>query len=338
MLPRRERRVVRVVDRGGGDERGPTGRGGWTAQRRETASLSGGAARLRPRGGRRLLLPARRTAEGRPSTSTPRPSRHGSSSRVRSPAFRSGRRPSSRSVGRPPRCCRRPAARPGLGGEWSAPGRHDHREGPAAGRAAAGRGHRRGAAGAGAGSGSGRADPRRRGAGRGGGGGGDRSGTGAFRDGLLDDLGRVHGEISGLLERTTYGRTRRWAPATPPPRPYRMARPSSRPSRPRSPRTTSGPPSASQGAQGTCSGGLGQLCRLRRSPLPPWAVASRVPASPKRRSDGLQAGQARPAAPGAVTGLGGGRGGKAGLEGRDGATVGGTGRRHHGDRPGLAVG
>ena len=23
-----------------------------------------------------------------------------------------------------------------------------------------------------------------------------------FRDGLLDDLGRVHGEISGLLERT----------------------------------------------------------------------------------------------------------------------------------------
>ncbi|HEX5881894.1 MAG TPA: hypothetical protein VF468_26775, partial [Actinomycetota bacterium] len=24
----------------------------------------------------------------------------------------------------------------------------------------------------------------------------------AFRDGLLDDLGRVHGEISGLLERT----------------------------------------------------------------------------------------------------------------------------------------
>ena len=32
-----------------------------------------------------------------------------------------------------------------------APGRHDHREGPAAGRAAAGRGHRRGAAGAGAG-------------------------------------------------------------------------------------------------------------------------------------------------------------------------------------------
>ena len=29
-----------------------------------------------------------------------------------------------------------------------------------------------------------------------------------FRDRLLDDLGRVHGEISGLLERTAGGGTR----------------------------------------------------------------------------------------------------------------------------------
>ncbi len=38
-----------------------------------------------------------------------------------------------------------------------------------------------------------------------------------FPDGLLDDLSRVHGEISGLLERTRRQRERDQAPAAPTP-------------------------------------------------------------------------------------------------------------------------
>ena len=40
-----------------------------------------------------------------------------------------------------------------------------------------------------------------------------------FRDGLLDDLGRVHGEISGLLERTRRQRDQALAAGNPGPEP-----------------------------------------------------------------------------------------------------------------------
>ena len=69
-----------------------------------------------------------------------------------------------------------------------------------------------------------------------------------FRDGLLDDLGRVHGEITGLLERTFTERKRCWALAAPMRR--RWPQPTPRPPSPRrSPRASSSPPVRQQRAK-----------------------------------------------------------------------------------------
>jgi hypothetical protein len=69
----------------------------------------------------------------------------------------------------------------------------------------------------------------------------------AFRDGLLDDLGRVHGEISGLLERTRMQRDQALgAGGAADPKATQNGN-AKKPTEPtRSPRTTSGPPSTSQ--------------------------------------------------------------------------------------------
>jgi vacuolar-type H+-ATPase subunit H len=68
-----------------------------------------------------------------------------------------------------------------------------------------------------------------------------------FRDGLLDDLGRVHGEISGLLERNRMQRDQALgAGGAADPKATQNGNAKRPTEPPRSPRTTSGPPSASQ--------------------------------------------------------------------------------------------
>jgi DivIVA domain-containing protein len=78
-----------------------------------------------------------------------------------------------------------------------------------------------------------------------------------FRDGLVDDLGRVHGAISALLARTG---TRRDRPLTaggaadPPPRPHQLPRPRSHPSPGRSPSQRRPPSPSSRTLSGQGAG------------------------------------------------------------------------------------
>ena len=87
-----------------------------------------------------------------------------------------------------------------------------------------------------------------------------------FRDGLLDDLGRVHGEISGLLERTRMQRDQALdaGDAAAKAVPNGKAKQPAEPAKVAEDQADHPPPAKVH--QGTCSGGLGQLCRLRRSP------------------------------------------------------------------------
>jgi hypothetical protein len=102
-----------------------------------------------------------------------------------------------------------------------------------------------------------------------------------FRDGLLDDLGRVHGEIGGLLERTRKQRDEALTAgkATRRPRPHPTARPRSRPSPPRRPRTSSAPPWLRAAAK--VINDLARHCPGRHAtagaPQPPRGRARRAP-------------------------------------------------------------